>query len=90
MLSDDLKLAVQQLKDQAAANKTSADAAVARIEATIAQLKGAQTGGSVDDATVTQAIADLGDALNEFKGVTAELDAEDPTPVPPASDAAKA
>jgi ATP/maltotriose-dependent transcriptional regulator MalT len=88
-LEQQLQAAVAALKAQAAANKASADAAIARVQATIDALKDAQAGGSVSDAVVTQAIADLNDATGTLSGVTAELDAEDQTPTPEA-DAAKA
>jgi hypothetical protein len=89
-LQEQLQAAVAALKAQAAANKASADAAIARVQATIDALTKAQTGGSVSDDVVTQAIADLTDANTSLGGVSAELDAEDLTPVPPATDAAKA
>lgn len=74
-------LAADQAVQTAVANLGQAvNDEIARVNATIAALQQAQNGGSVDDATVTQAIADLQTAATNLGNATAQLAGEDAAP----------
>lgn len=77
-LKDDLQTAVAAIKTNQAAVAQAITDEIARVEATIAALKSAS--GSVDDATVQAAIADLTTVSSNLSASATTLAAEDPTP----------
>ncbi len=82
-LTDDLAAAVAAIKTNQATVAQAITDEIARVEATIAALKAQVGGGSVPDAAVQQAIADLTGVATNLTANAATLAGEDAAPIKP-------